>query len=82
MIIGSMAAFMGLLQCKTGPPLFKILVSLNGKELLISPSLTEVDKLITKGARQLVESARHFVRWMHGTCMKTLFLRYFMYLGN
>ena len=69
MIIGSMAAFMGLLQCKTGPPLFKILVSLNGKDLLISPSLTEVDKLITKGARQLVESARHFVRWMHGTCM-------------
>jgi dynein heavy chain len=68
MVISSMAAFIGLLQCKDGPPLFKLLVSLNGKELLISPSLTEVDKLITKGARGMVESARHFVRWMHGTC--------------
>jgi dynein heavy chain len=62
MIVRSMATFMGLLQCKEGPPLFKILVSLNGKELMISPSLTEVDKLITKGARNMVESARHFVR--------------------
>jgi dynein heavy chain len=69
MIIGSMAAFMGLLHCKDGPPLFKILVSLNGKDLMISPSLTEVDKLITKGARNMIESARHFVRWMHGTCV-------------
>ncbi|KAJ1437467.1 dynein heavy chain, N-terminal region 2-domain-containing protein [Ochromonadaceae sp. CCMP2298] len=71
MIVRSMATFMGLLQCKEGPPLFKILVSLNGKELMISPSLTEVDKLITKGARNMVESARHFVRWMHGTCLRT-----------
>lgn len=68
MIISSVSAFMGLLQCKEGPPLFRVLVSLNGKELMISPSLTEVDKLITKGARNMVESARHFVRWMHGTC--------------
>ena len=68
MIIRSMATFMGLLQCKEGPPLFKVLVSLNGKELMISPSLTEVDKHITKGTRSMVESAKHFVRWMHGTC--------------
>jgi dynein heavy chain len=68
MIIRSLSAFIGMLQCKDGPPLFKLLVSLNGKELLISPSLTEVDKLITKGARNMVESARHFVRWMYGTC--------------
>lgn len=67
MIIRSLSAFIGMLQCKDGPPLFKLLVSLNGKELLISPSLTEVDKLITKGARNMVESARHFVRWMYGT---------------
>ena len=71
MIIRSMATFMGLLQCKEGPPLFKVLVSLNGKEMLVTPSLTEVDKLITKGVRSMVESARHFVRWMHGTCLCT-----------
>lgn len=69
MIIGSMSAFMGLLQCKEGPPLFKVLVSLNGKDLMISPSLTEIDKIITKGAKSMVESSRQFVRWMHGTCI-------------
>jgi dynein heavy chain, axonemal len=68
MIIRSKATFMGMLQCKEGPPLFKILVSLNGKEFMISPSLTEVDKLITKCSDNMVESAKHFVRWMHGTC--------------
>lgn len=68
MIIGSMAAFMGLLQCKDTPALFKVMVSLNGKELMISPSLTEIDKILTKYAKNMVESARNFVRWMHGTC--------------
>jgi len=71
MIICSMATFMGMLQCKEGPPLFKVLVSLNGKDLMISPSLTEVDKLITKGSKGMVESAKRFVRWMHGTCLRT-----------
>jgi dynein heavy chain len=68
MILRSMATFMGLLQCKEGPPLFKVLVSLNGKELMISPSLTEVDKLISKGSKSVIESAKRFIRWMHGTC--------------
>lgn len=71
MVIRSMATYIGLLQCKEGPPLFKLLVSLNGKDLLISPSVTEVDKLIAKGGRHIVESARHFVRWMYGTCIQT-----------
>jgi dynein heavy chain len=71
MVISSMATYIAMLQCKEGSPLFKLNVSLNGKELLISPSLTEIDKLITKGARNLVESAKFFVRWMHGTCLQT-----------
>jgi dynein heavy chain len=71
MIIGSMAALTGLLQCKDGPPLFKVTVSLNGKELSVSPPLTEVDKLLTKGVRNMAESARSFSRWMNGTCLIT-----------
>eukprot|EP01033_Poteriospumella_lacustris_P008676 gene8676-6241_t len=71
MIIRSMATYIGMLQCKEGPPLFKLLVSLNGKDLLISPSITEVDKLIAKGGRSIVEAARCFVRWMFGTCLQT-----------
>ena len=71
MIISSMAALVGMLQCKDGPPLFKVFVALNGKELVVTPSLTDVDKNITKVIRNIAESARFFVRWMHGTCIKT-----------
>ena len=71
MIVGSMAALLGILQCKDGSPLFRVTVSLNGKELSVSPPLTEVDKLLTKGIRNMAESAMYFVRWMHGTCIQT-----------
>jgi dynein heavy chain len=72
MVLRSMAALMGFLQCKDGPPLFKVIVSLNGKDFVVSPSLTEVDKILSKGIRNMVESSKQFLRWMHGTC-KTLF---------
>ena len=68
MIISSMATLKGMLLCKDGPPLFKVLVSLNGKELTVSPLLTDVDKFLTKAVRNMAESARVFTRWMHGTC--------------
>lgn len=71
MIISSMAALVGMLQCKDGPPLFKVFVALNGKELIVTPGLTDVDKILTKSVRNIAESARHFIRWMHGTCIKT-----------
>lgn len=74
MVIRSMAALMGFLQCKDALPLFKVVVSLNGKEFVVSPSLTEVDKILTKSVKNMAESARSFVRWMHGTC-ETIYLK-------
>jgi dynein heavy chain, axonemal len=71
MIIKSMSAILGLLQTKDGPTLFRVNVSLNGKDLVVSPSLTDVDKFLTKSVRNIAESARHFIRWMHGTCKLT-----------
>lgn len=71
MIIKSMAALMGLLQCKDGLTLFRVNVTLNGKELVVSPALTDVDKYLAKSVRNIAESAKFFVRWMHGTCLKT-----------
>lgn len=71
MAIASMAALMGLLQCKDGPPLFKVLVTLNGNDMVVSPALPEVDKQLTKAVRNMAESAKFFVRWMYGTCIKT-----------
>ena len=61
----------GLLQCKDSPPLFKVIVALNGNDMVVSPALPEVDKLLTKAVRNMAESAKFFVRWMYGTCLKT-----------
>ena len=71
MIISSLATIKGLLLCKEGPPLFKVIVTLNGKDLSLSPVLTDIDKLLSKVGRGITESARMFVRWMHGTCLLT-----------
>ena len=52
-------------------PLFRLIVTLNGKELSLSPVLTDVDKLLSKVIRGVTESSKAFVRWMHGTCIMT-----------
>ena len=71
MAIRSMAALMGLLQCKDSPPLFKVLVTLNGNDMVVTPALPEVDKLLTKAVRNMAESAKYYIRWMNGTCLRT-----------
>lgn len=71
MIIGSMAGLSAMLQCKDFDPFVNVTVSMNGKELVLSPSLTEIDKVMMKAVRNIAESAKHFIRWMHGTCLKT-----------
>ncbi len=80
MILRSMAAQMGFLQAKETGPLIKVSVSMNGKDLVVSPSLTEIDKMLTKGVRNMAESARSFVRWMHRTCrnyfLSSLYITY------
>jgi len=70
MIIRSVAALMGLLECKNSSPLFKVVVTLSGKDLITTPSLIDVDKLITKVVKSMAESSKMFVRWMHGTCVR------------
>ena len=70
MILRSMSLFQGMLQCKEHPPLFRAQVTLNGKELVVTPSLTDIDKSVTKCVRNLADSARFFVRWKHGTCIR------------
>ena len=71
MVIASMAALMGLLQCRDSPPLFKVLATLNGNDIIVSPALPEVDKQLTKAFRNMAESSKFFIRWMYGTCLKT-----------
>eukprot|EP00965_Chrysotila_dentata_P031695 1057292-Pleurochrysis_carterae.AAC.1 len=53
------------------PPLFRVGAILAAPEVLVSPPLTEVNKVLTKIVRSLVESTKGFVRWMHGSCLET-----------
>ncbi|KAK9812551.1 hypothetical protein WJX73_008170 [Symbiochloris irregularis] len=50
-------------------PLFKTSLGLVGGEIVSAPTSQEVEKSLAKAARGLVECTKHFVRWMHGTCL-------------
>lgn len=70
-IISSMATFLALLQSKDRPPLCEVKANLNGKDLVVTPTVNDIYKYLTKSVKNIVESARMFVRWMHGTCCQT-----------
>ena len=53
------------------PPLFRVQGVLSAPEVHVSPPLPEINKILAKIVKSLVESTRTFVRWMHGTCIET-----------
>ena len=69
MIIGSIAVLLGMLESKDTGPLFRLQVSLSGKELVVTPSTNDVEKFISKCLKNITESSKAFIRWMHGTCI-------------
>ncbi|OQR86956.1 flagellar inner arm dynein 1 heavy chain alpha [Achlya hypogyna] len=82
MIIASMTTFQALLNVhqkdvfKTEtklkrPPLCKIKATMNGKDIVVTPSLSDMYKYLSKCVKHIVESAKAFARWMHGTCRET-----------
>ena len=50
-------------------PLFKIHVLLNPPDIVPTPSLKEVDRLLAALAGDAAESPGAFTRWMDGTCL-------------
>ena len=53
------------------PALFKVRLSLSNPEILVSPTLQDMSKMLSKLWRNMVDSTKMFVRWMHGTCVET-----------
>ena len=51
--------------------LFKVRLSLSNPEILVAPTLQDMSKMLSKLWRNMVESTKLFVRWMHGTCVET-----------
>ena len=51
--------------------LFKVSAMLSAPEVHVSPPLPEINKVLAKIVKSVVESTHNFVRWMHGSCLET-----------
>eukprot|EP01018_Ginkgo_biloba_P029498 Gb_13870 [translate_table: standard] len=51
--------------------LFKVNCYLNKPDVVLQPSLNDITTTLALLVRNLVDSARPFVRWMDGTCLET-----------
>ncbi|NWX71082.1 DYH10 protein, partial [Alca torda] len=51
-------------------PLFQTEAILSVSEIVLQPSASEIDKMAVQCIRDCVEVTKHFVRWMHGTCVE------------
>ena len=51
-------------------PLFRVALALLQPEVVVAPSTGEASKQLGRMLRNLVESAKPFVRWMDGTCLE------------
>jgi dynein heavy chain, axonemal len=46
----------------------QVRATLNGKDLVVTPAINDIYKYLTRAVKNVVESAKMFTRWMHGTC--------------
>ncbi|NXE53497.1 DYH10 protein, partial [Casuarius casuarius] len=51
-------------------PLFQTETILSAPEIILQPNASEIDKMTVQCIRDCVEVTKHFVRWMHGTCIE------------
>ncbi|NXS52178.1 DYH10 protein, partial [Brachypteracias leptosomus] len=51
-------------------PLFQIEAILPASEIILQPDASEIEKLTTQCIRDCIEVTKHFVRWLHGTCIE------------
>ncbi|NXX60600.1 DYH10 protein, partial [Scopus umbretta] len=51
-------------------PLFQAEAVLSVPEIILQPNASEIDKMTAQCIRDCVEVTKHFVRWMHGTCIE------------
>ncbi|NWS77915.1 DYH10 protein, partial [Crotophaga sulcirostris] len=50
-------------------PLFQTEAILSVPEIILHPSASEIEKMTVQCVQDCVEVTKHFVRWMHGTCI-------------
>ncbi|XP_069727356.1 dynein axonemal heavy chain 10 [Phaenicophaeus curvirostris] len=50
-------------------PLFHTEAILSAPEIILQPDASEIEKMTVQCIQDCVEVTKHFVRWMHGTCI-------------
>ncbi|NXP47120.1 DYH10 protein, partial [Heliornis fulica] len=51
-------------------PLFQTEAILSVPEIILQPDASEIDKMTVQCIQDCLEVTKHFVRWMHGTCIE------------
>ncbi|NWW35004.1 DYH10 protein, partial [Panurus biarmicus] len=51
-------------------PLLQIEAVLSVPEITLQPNASEIEKMTLQSIQDCVEVTKHFVRWMHGTCIE------------
>ncbi|NXT12170.1 DYH10 protein, partial [Prunella fulvescens] len=51
-------------------PVLQIEVVLSVPEITLQPNATEIEKMTVQSIQDCVEITKHFIRWMHGTCIE------------
>ncbi|NXO39161.1 DYH10 protein, partial [Locustella ochotensis] len=51
-------------------PLLQIEVVLSASEITLQPNASEIEKMTVQSIQDCVEVTKHFLRWMHGTCIE------------
>ncbi|NXY70120.1 DYH10 protein, partial [Glareola pratincola] len=51
-------------------PLFQTEAILSASEIVLQPNASEIDKMTVQCIQDCLEVTKHFVRWMHGTCIE------------
>ncbi|NWX18280.1 DYH10 protein, partial [Aegotheles bennettii] len=51
-------------------PLLQIEAILSAPEIILQPNSSEIEKMAAQCIQECVEVTKHFIRWMHGTCIE------------
>ncbi|NXY22177.1 DYH10 protein, partial [Atrichornis clamosus] len=51
-------------------PLLQIEAVLSASEITLQPNASEIDKMTVQSVQDCVEITKHFIRWMHRTCIE------------
>ncbi|NXJ42346.1 DYH10 protein, partial [Ciconia maguari] len=68
LIVKNLQAFNAVVLANV--PLFQTEAILSVPEIILQPNAGEIDKMTAQCIRDCVEVTKHFVRWMHGTCIE------------